>query len=242
MADTAYLGLAALAVLGLAVAVVVCTRGLRVVGPRRGVMLRGVTAAASGMALALVGGVLARAVLDRSPYYQQVRFVVFYAGFAAIVLGLATVLRVTDGVRRREQPDRVVRAFVGIFAVSVAVGLVLVFAPGTHVLNRYGDQVQLPVYFTPMIVASAGGVLLFLGRAGTRRRRPSRWVGLFALGLLVGVLQESGLVPTPGDPLAGILGIFLPFAAAAWCLAVAASTAYRDAARSQSAETTLTTP
>ncbi len=226
MSDAAYFGLSALALAGLSAMLFTCWRA-RGFGRQKNAVFRGLIVTAFGMAVALVGGVLVRVMLDRAVYYQQVRFVLFYLGFAAIVRGFIVILssRVEGQVGGCA---RIIRVFVAIFALSVTVGLVLLFVPGAQVFNRYGEQVQLPVYFAPMIVATAGGSVLFLRRVGGRRRRADVWVGVFALGLLIGVAQESGLVPVLGNALLGILGIFVPFAAAAWCLKAAASAADRE--------------
>ncbi|HEY4152782.1 MAG TPA: hypothetical protein VGM38_05625, partial [Pseudolysinimonas sp.] len=177
--------------------------------------------AALGTVVALGGGLLADAALKSSPLFQQVRFGLYYLGFAAIVWGTVIVIRGCVQVALRRW---IVRVLVVAFIVSLIVGGVFVFVPSTFVLNQYREQIQLAVYWVPLLVAAGGGsIALFVASADTSTllRSRLRLIGLFEGLLFVGLLRESQILPDLGDPLLNLLVSFVPFVVGAVLLAIA---------------------
>ena len=87
--------------------------------------------------------------------------------------------------------------------------------PATFVLNRYGEQVQFPVYWAPMLALSGvGAVVLLRGRRSMEVDQPGRLLGVFDALVLLGLLRESGIIPDLGDGLVNLLVAFVPFTAA----------------------------
>ena len=161
---------------------------------------------AAGIAVALVGGLVADGTLKSTDVFQQVRFGAYYAGFALILLGHRAALRAV-GWRWR------LLACGMVAGLLVAVPLLVV--PATFVLNRYGEQVQLPVYWAPMLAVSGLGVVVLLrGSRSVEVDEAGRLLGVFDALVLLGLLRESGIIPDLGDGLVNLLVAFVPFTAA----------------------------
>lgn len=221
--DDIYLGLNIAMLIGLAVAIVLGVIGGRnAENPFRSLWSR-VAVIAVGTLVALAGGLIADAVLKSSPWFQQVRFGAYYLGFAAVVVGTIGVIGAGgDTLRAR----RVGRALAVLFVAALAIGIIFVTVPATFVLNQYHEQIQLTVYWLPMLVAAAGGAVALIAiasmaAAGTRFR--IILVAVFETLLFIGLLREAEIVPDLGDPLANLLVAFVPFVAGAVCLAIAAA-------------------
>ena len=170
---------------------------------------------AVGTGIALGGGLIADAVLKATPWFQQVRFGLYDIGFTGVVWGTIVVLR---GCVPSPARARIVRALVILFALSLVVGAIFVFIPATFVLNRYHEQVQLVVYWLPLLVASAGGCLALLCGAAIRGAvliARMRLMAAFEGLLFLGLLRESEILPDLGDPLVNLLVSFVPFVAGA---------------------------
>jgi len=175
---------------------------------------------AIGTAVALGGGLVADAVLKSSPWFQQVRFGLYYIGFAVIVWGTVAILR---GCVRAPWRIRISAALAIAYAVSVLIGAAFVCIPATFVLNQYREQVQLPVYWLPLLIASAGGSLaLFAATAldQTLLTARLRLIAGFDGLLFLGLLRESQILPDLGDPLLNLLVSFVPFVVGAVLLAI----------------------
>ena len=172
---------------------------------------RGSALAAFGTALALAGGLLADGFLQDSEWFQQVRFGIYFVGFALAVIGISWVLRSAIAERpglRRFLP----RILMGLFVVSLVVSIPFLTIPSTFELNRYHEQVQLVVYWTPLLVASAAGaVTLFVAAVGSPAPARVVWVGLFEALLFLGLLREAEILPDLGDPLVNLSVSFVPF-------------------------------
>ncbi|QDP98132.1 hypothetical protein FOE78_21505 [Microlunatus elymi] len=127
---------------------------------------RGVALIAFGTALAFGGGLFADAQLKDSRWFQQVRFGIYFLGFAFVVAGLVAVLRASLGPDGRGARRWSLLLWILYLASLVVAGILLV-APATFVLNQYGDQVQRPLYWAPLLIATASGaVALGLARRG----------------------------------------------------------------------------
>lgn len=220
--DTIYLGLNIAMLVALALAVVFGIIRARSAKPPRGLGAAAVILAV-GTTVALAGGLIADAALKSSPWFQQVRFGAYYLGFAAIVIGTIRVMRSAGDPQRAR---RLSRALAIAFLAAVVVGVVFVTVPATFVLNQYREQIQLTVYWIPMLVASAGGAAALIAVAptvvaGVRFRVVL--VAVFDALLFIGLLREAEIVPDLGDPLTNLLVSFVPFVLGAVGLAVAAS-------------------
>ena len=220
--DDIYLALNIAMLVGLALAVLFGLIGGRTADPSRR-LWPAVSLIAIGTVVALAGGLIADAALKSSPWFQQVRFGAYYLGFAAIMIGTIVVIGAAGDSRRAR---RVGRALAVVFVVSVIIGGVFVLVLATFVLNRYHEQIQLAVYWLPMLVAGAGGAVALIAvapvvRAGTRFRVVL--VAVFEALLFIGLLREAEIIPDLGDPLTNLLVAFLPFVVGAVCLAIAAA-------------------
>ncbi len=182
---------------------------------------RGITLAALGTGLALLGGLFADAFLKSSTWFQQVRFALYYAGFALVTFGLdATAVA---GQQTVAHPLRLSRFILwALFLAPLALSVFYLLNPNTFVLNQAGVQVQLTVYWIPMLATTcAGAILLFFlafGVDARGRREYLVWIGAFAALIFIGLLRESLILPDLGNPLTNLLAAFVPFALAGICL------------------------
>ena len=234
--DDIYLGLNIAMLVGLALAVVFGLIGGRTADPSRR-LWPAVALIAIGTAFALAGGLIADAALKSSPWFQQVRFGAYYLGFAAIVIGTIVVIgAVGDSLRGR----RLSRALAVVFVTTVIIGGVFVTVPATFVLNQYREQIQLAVYWLPMLVAGAGGAVALIAVApvvSARTRFRVILVAAFEALLFLGLLREAEIVPDLGDPLTNLLVAFVPFVVGAVCLAIAAAPQRQRTSRIPSSST-----
>jgi hypothetical protein len=220
--DAIYLGLNIGLLAGLALAVVfgAITWRTRTVLRTLGA---GVALIAIGTAVALAGGLIADAALRSSPWFQQVRFGTYYLGFTAVVAGTILAMRgTTDSPRVR----RIGHALAIVFLTAVGIGVAFVTIPSTFVLNQYREQIQLAVYWLPVLVATAGGCAALIATflkapAGTKARLVL--VAVFEGLLFVGLLREAEILPDLGDPLTNLLVAFIPFVVGGGCLAFASA-------------------
>jgi hypothetical protein len=183
---------------------------------------RGSALAAFGTALALAGGLVADGFLQDSAWFQQLRFGIYFLGFALVVVGTRWVLRSAIAGRtdfRRFLP----RVLVAVFVVSLLVSIPFLIIPSTFELNRYGEQVQLVVYWTPLLVASGlGAVLLVVAGVGSPAPVRAIWVAVFEALLFLGLLREAEILPDLGDPLVNLSVSFVPFLIGGIAVAVGA--------------------
>jgi hypothetical protein len=198
--------------LGLAIAVL---RGCLLGRPRFDALDRlhgrGSALAAFGTAVALAGGLIADGFLQDSVWFQQVRFGIYVVGFTVAVIGMSWVLRSAIADRtdfRRFLPG----ILIALFIVSLAISGSFFAMPSTFVFNRFHEQVQLVVYWTPLLVASGVGALtLFMAAVGSPTPARVIWVGLFEALLFLGLLREAEILPDLGDPLVNLSVSFVPF-------------------------------
>jgi hypothetical protein len=172
----------------------------------------GVSLAALGALLTLVSGVVStdldRAGLLNDLVYQQAHFSLFYVGFALILFGvIATAHRWP------------LLLWLG-FAVTCVIAAIFLFDPGSYTYTQSGTRinaVQQVVFYLPLFYVTAAGVLLLSLRA-TRAHLHPVWFAIFCAAILVGLLRESTLIPTLGDPELDLLAAFVPFVAGTVCL------------------------
>ena len=219
--DTIYLGLNVAMVIALIAAIVFGgVRRMRSRAVASRALGSGVILLAVGTAVALGGGLLADAALKSTPWFQQVRFGLYYLGFAGIVWGTVVILRACVATPSRSW---ITRVLVIAYAAAVVIGAGFVGIPATFVLNQYGEQVQLVVYWLPLLVATAVGCIALLAAAAistTLLTARLRLIAVFEGLLFVGLLRESLILPDLGDPLLNLLVSFVPFVIGAVLLAV----------------------
>ncbi|HEV2389781.1 MAG TPA: hypothetical protein VGS04_03560 [Nitrososphaerales archaeon] len=87
---------------------------------------------------------------------------------------------------------------------------------------------QQAVFWLPPFVVSVAGAVAVLFFALKLRdsavRRHAVWFGSFFGLELIGMLRESALIPSSGDPLVDLLVAFIPFTAGGLCLLASALT------------------
>ena len=115
------------------------------------------------------------------------------------------------------------RLLAAVFVLCCAVAIVFLAVPSTFVLNQYREQVQLPIYWLPLLVGSlAGSIMLFtVARSAGALRGRVTYAGVFAALLFFGLLREAGVIPDLGDPIVNLLISFIPFVVAAVFLDIA---------------------
>lgn len=190
---------------------------------------RGVALAAFGTGLALAGGLIADGFLQDSAWFQQVRFGIYFVGFALAVVGTIAVLRAAVG--ERSSFGRVLPgALAGLFVASLLVSVPLLTIPSTFVLNHDREQVQLAVYWLPLLVATGLGAafVLITSTRSTARARVI-WFAVFEALLFLGLLREAEIVPDLGDPLVNLGVSFVPFLLGGIAAAIAAGMRAREA-------------
>jgi hypothetical protein len=221
--DVIYNALSVAFLLALAVAVI---RGLLLGRPRTANPDRwhgrGAAIAAFGTGLALAGGLVADNFLQDNALFQQVRFGIYFIGFALVVLGTMFIIRAA--VASRAGAFRRLPAVVLVlFVISLAVSIPFLCIPSTFVLNQNHEQVQLAVYWLPLLVPSASGAIaLFITAAGSGSRARVILVGLFEALLFLGLLRESEILPDLGDPLVNLSVSFIPFVLGGIAVAIGA--------------------
>jgi len=183
---------------------------------------RGSALAAFGTGLALAGGLIADNFLQASELFQQVRFGIYFVGFVLVVLGTMFVIRAAVGSRTGAL-RRLSVVLLVLFVISLAISIPFLCIPSTFVLNRNHEQVQLAVYWLPLLVPSAvGAIVLFVAGAGSAPRARVILVGLFETLLFLGLLRESEILPDLGDPLVNLSVSFIPFVLGGIAVAIGA--------------------
>jgi hypothetical protein len=209
--DAIYLGLNVAMVVALVAAIALgVVRRVRSRNAASRALGSGAILLAVGTAVALGGGLLADAALKSTPWFQQVRFGLYYLGFAGILWGTIVILR---GCVRAASRGWITRALVIAYAAAVVIAAAFVCIPATFVLNQYGEQVQLVIYWLPLLVASAGGCVALLGAAAvgtTVLTARLRLIAVFEGLLFIGLLRESLILPDLGEPLLKILVSYFP--------------------------------
>lgn len=232
--DPTYYGLTALIVIVALAAAVLALKARVKLNDKTIRSLAGGTGLASlGFAIVFITATaflaLLRSGLIGGFLYQQALFSIVYAGSGMMLYGVdRTVFSVPDtGLKssraRRGAGSR--SALWAAFALSVLVASAYLFSPSTYSVTVTGATrhvaQQAVFWLPPFVISTAGavGILLFaLKLSDAAVRRHSMWFGLFFGLELFGILRESTLIPSAGDPLADLLVAFIPFTAGGFCL------------------------
>jgi hypothetical protein len=173
----------------------------------------GVSLAALGALLTLVSGVvltdLDRAGVFNDVAYQQAHFSLFYVGFAMILYGVI--------VTARRWP---LLLWLG-FAATILIAAAFLFNPASYTYTQSGTRIraaQQVVFYLPLFYVTAVGVLLLPLQAARAHLLHPVWFALVCAAILVGMLRESTLIPTLGNPELDVLAAFVPFVVGTMCL------------------------
>jgi hypothetical protein len=196
--------------------------------------------AALGASVSVFGGVgldyLAKSGQIGWLEYFQVEFSVFYAGFALILAGvylMAKSARQSDILRSPALHGRNLGAFVWIpFVLTVTLSSSYLFDSGTYWItfsNGVQHVAQQKIFYLPLVwtlaISAALPAIISLKSVDAVKRGHAKWFGLFAAVVSVGVLRETTIIPSSGDPLTDLLVSFVPFALGSFCLLIAAGKA-----------------
>ncbi|MDA4124806.1 MAG: hypothetical protein OK438_05070 [Thaumarchaeota archaeon] len=232
--DPTYYGLTALIII-VAVAAAVFGLRMRIKFTDHGLRTRatGTGLAAFGFAMIFVATTsflaLDRAALLGGFLYQQAQFVVVYVGAAMMLYGVTrTVFPEADAGLETQRADREKRFLAALwiaFVVSVVIALTYLFNPSTYTVTVSGGTQRVAqegiFYLPPFVIFVAGAVglpVFALRHRDSSIRRHAIWFGLFFVLELFGVLRESTLIPSAGDPFVDLLVAFIPFTAGGFCL------------------------
>ena len=174
-----------------------------------------------GTLIALVAGVGLDLIspLTDDLLYQQVHFTIFYLGFALLLHGieaLAWPTAASSSSRRLRWLGR------GAFGLAVAVAAVYLYDPASYRVSGH-HVAQQGVFYLPLVVVLVLGAsvptAMAFARPSERALRTARlWFATFATLALVGMLRESTLLPSSGEPMVDLLLAFGPFALSGVCL------------------------
>ncbi len=229
--DPIYYTLSILILLFLVLAITLSIRATRTIQtPALAKLAQGVRLAAVGTVIALLGGLLADALLKNNSIFQQARFGGYYVGFALITWRLSTVARQVQETQALPKlmasPKITGWVMWALFFGTLAIALFYLLNPATFVRNPSGSQIQLVVYWVPMLTAAGVGAVVLVSLALAVKVSGWRtfllWSGGFSAFVFIGLLRESQLLPDLGDPLANLLAAFGPFAIGSLCLFLAA--------------------
>jgi hypothetical protein len=192
----------------------------------------GISFIAIGTAITLLAGLLADLFLKRSTLFQQARFALFYIGFALNTLGLETVAEPTQARSQLPsylKPTRVTSSLIWVlFLATLAISGFYLVNPNTFIINQYGYQIQLQIYWLPMLTISViGAIFLFLLAIMVKHnseRGHLLWIGAYFAMIFIGLLRESLILPSLGDPLSDMLVAYVPFTLGSICLGIGART------------------
>jgi hypothetical protein len=236
--DPTYYGLTALiVVLALAATLLSLRFGRSSADEKQRVRAKGTGLAALGFVVVFITATAFLALLRAGALggilYQQAQFSVAYVGIALMLYGVertVTTAETSDPQPKRANRERKLRGAIWIaFAGSVVVALIYLFNPSTYTVAVSGGTqhvAQQGVFWLPAFVAFAAGVgglpvFALMTRDATARRH-AVWFGLFFVIELLGVLKESLLIPSSGDPFVDLLAAFIPFTVGGLCLLASA--------------------
>ncbi|MDA4125093.1 MAG: hypothetical protein OK438_06570 [Thaumarchaeota archaeon] len=236
--DPTYYGLTALIIIVALTAAIFALR-VRVKFNDQGQRARatGTGLAALGFAIVFVGATsflaLLRAGLLGGFLYQQAQFMIVYVGAAMMLYGVDRTVIPVAGIGSQSQRagrETKLRAVLWIaFVVSVVIAVAYLFSPSTYTVTVSGATqhvAQQGAFWLPPFVTFAAGavglpVFALRGKDAAIRRH-AMWFGLFFALELFGVLRESTLIPSSGDPFVDLLVAFIPFTAGGFCLIASA--------------------
>ncbi|HUI01251.1 MAG TPA: hypothetical protein VLX56_06445 [Nitrososphaerales archaeon] len=179
---------------------------------------------ALGFALAISSAILLlalfRAGVVRGSFYLQAEFSGAYIASALILLGLDGMVLRDGGSASPTRSRRVLRPAVWVaFAACVVYASAILLNPQAQVVtsNAAGQHVaQQEVFYLPtfysLLVSVLGVVFRAYGSRARGTRRQETLLSLFLVAVIAGLLRESTIIPSLGDPLADMLAAFAPFA------------------------------
>ena len=196
--------------------------------------------AALGFAIVFIGATsflaLLRAGILGGFVYQQAQFLVVYVGAAMMLYGVDRTVISTEEVgsqpQRANRETKLRTALWIAFVVSILIAVAYLFNPSTYTVTVSGatqNAAQQGVFWLPPFVTFAAGAVglpvFALGHKDATVRRHAVWFGLFFVLELLGILRESTLIPSAGDPFVDLLVAFIPFTAGGFCLFASARAA-----------------
>jgi hypothetical protein len=167
--------------------------------------------------------------------YLQAEFSVVYLGCAFILLGMDRIVfavrgqaeLLSNGRLRGESGLRLVLWIA--FLVSVGIASAYLFDPATYTVTAVGGTrhvSQEGVFWLPpfvtLLVGAIGASTFALVSGEKATRMFASWLALFFAFEISGILRESNLIPSVGDPLADMLMAFVPLTVGSFCLAMSA--------------------
>jgi len=204
----------------------------------------GTGVSALGYALVIVAAItlltLMRASVLGGFLYLQAEFVVAYLACAMILFGVdQIVFPIGESPGKPTNPHGEIGARAAIWAsflVCVGIALAYLLNASTYTVSSTGpvhhvaqqEVFWLPAFFVVVLGALTVPVFAIRHSQGAIRRQ-AVFVALFFLLVPIGMLKESNLIPSLGDPLLDMLVAFVPFTAASFCLLLGATRLRPDA-------------
>jgi hypothetical protein len=156
--------------------------------------------------------------------YLQMEFILVYAGCTLVIFGVSKGMfshRELDTPTHRRSFDieTMVRSAPWLaFVFSVGIALIYLFNPQTYTVTVVGGirhVAQETIFWLPPFVTILVGALsaLILTIKETERtiRVAMTWLELFFVSEIVGLLKESNLIRSFGDPYVDLLAAYVPF-------------------------------
>jgi hypothetical protein len=185
-------------------------------------MSAGLGLASVGFASVIAGAALLIAMLRSNQIggvlYLQVEFGMAYFASALIMLGAIMSARVNPRLRNASWLA---------FALSVCIAAFYLLNPSTYVITSTGGiehAAQEEVFWVPAFTAMVIGATSLVSQRfrSIEVRGFSTWYALFFIAEFVGILRESTIIPSLGDPLLDLLAAFVPFSAGSVFLLISA--------------------
>jgi hypothetical protein len=186
----------------------------------------GTSLTAVGALVANTGAVLLTAMLRGGLIggvpYLQAEFLIVYAGFGAVLYGIEEILSATsasDSSIRWPRSKTELRVLLSsAYALAVGFSAVYLLNPATYMISNSGatqHAAQQTVFWLPAFLTLSVGIVLLLPAALKSEevdvRKHAIWFVLCATLVLIGLLRESTVIPSSGDPLVDLLVAFVPF-------------------------------
>jgi len=167
----------------------------------------------------LIGGVL----------YLQVEFLIVYAGFVALLLGIERIVlaaHASDSSLRWPRSKGELRVLLwSAYVLAVGVSAVYLLNPATYTITHSGGTehvAQQTVFWLPVFLTLSFGIVALLPATlkseEVNVRKHAFWFILFATLVLLGLLREATVIPSSGDPLTDLLVAFIPLSVGGFSL------------------------
>lgn len=194
--------------------------------PDDGSSLIGTGFVALGTMISIAGSifllVLLRSSIIGGIFYQQVQFAIGYLGTGVILYGLQRIvfpnqLGSLSKLSSSSRPRLTVLIWI-VFLGSVILSGAFLLNPSTYSTSQSEGTQHVPqqtIFWLPVLVTMAIGLTGILAKRIRLENRglslSSLWLFLFFVSALIGILKESNIIPTLGDPFADLLVAFIPF-------------------------------